>query len=81
MFCNGSPIAGPFPCAIKIVLAGYKDVWCIYQMSIDVEQLIKKISRPYQEIVEQELIPYKNKLHGPVDENEAYLDMLVANEY
>ncbi|HIH9555840.1 TPA: DUF6392 family protein, partial [Klebsiella pneumoniae] len=28
-----------------------------------------------------ELIPYKNKLHGPVDENEAYLDMLVANEY
>ncbi|MGN9997524.1 DUF6392 family protein, partial [Klebsiella pneumoniae] len=22
-----------------------------------------------------------NKLHGPVDENEAYLDMLVANEY
>ncbi|CAE6350041.1 hypothetical protein AI3042V1_1897, partial [Klebsiella pneumoniae] len=56
-------------------------VWCIYQMSIDVEQLIKKISRPYQEIVEQELIPYKNKLHGPVDENEAYLDMLVANEY
>ncbi|UUW74652.1 DUF6392 family protein [Klebsiella pneumoniae] len=42
-------------------------------MSIDVEQLIKKISRPYQEIVEQELIPYKNKLHGPVDENEAYL--------
>ncbi|HCI5223640.1 TPA: hypothetical protein NPM34_005572 [Klebsiella pneumoniae] len=50
-------------------------------MSIDVEQLIKKISRPYQEIVEQELIPYKNKLNGPVDENEAYLDMLVANEY
>ncbi len=46
-------------------------MWCIYQMSIDVEQLIKKISRPYQEIVEQELIPYKNKLHGPVDENEA----------
>ncbi|HHM0924826.1 TPA: DUF6392 family protein, partial [Klebsiella pneumoniae] len=28
-------------------------------MSIDVEQLIKKISRPYQEIVEQELILYK----------------------
>lgn len=50
-------------------------MWCIYQMSIDVEQLIKKISRPYQEIVEQELIPYKKKAHGPVDENEAYLDM------
>lgn len=44
-------------------------------MSIDVEQIIKKISRPYQEIVEQELIPYKNKLHGPVDENEVYLYM------
>ncbi|MHC7601271.1 DUF6392 family protein, partial [Klebsiella pneumoniae] len=44
-------------------------------MSIDVEQLIKKISRPYQEIVDQELIPYKKRPHGSVDENEAYLDM------
>ncbi|CAM6703195.1 hypothetical protein HV313_13445 [Klebsiella pneumoniae] len=50
-------------------------MWCIYQMSIDVEQLIKKISRPYQEIVDQELIPYKKRPHGSVDENEAYLDM------
>ena len=74
-------MTGPFSCSMKIVFSRCRDVWCIYQMSIDVEQLIKKISRPYQEIVEQELIPYKNKLHGPVDENEAYLDMLVANEY
>jgi hypothetical protein len=50
-------------------------------MSIDVEHLLRKLGKPYQDIVEQELIPYKNKLHGPVDENEAYLDMLVANEY
>ncbi len=50
-------------------------------MSIDVETLVKQLGKPYQDIYEQELIPYKNKLHGPVDENEAYLDMLVANEY
>ncbi|MBG1959899.1 hypothetical protein I4460_12845 [Klebsiella pneumoniae] len=74
-------MTGPFSCSMKIVFSRMSGRECIYQMSIDVEQLIKKISRPYQEIVEQELIPYKNKLHGPVDENEAYLDMLVANEY
>ncbi len=38
--------------------------------------LLRKLSRPYQEIVEQELThPYKEKPHGPVDENESYLDV------
>ena len=57
MFCNGSLIAGPFPCAMKIVLAGYKDVWCIYQMSIDVETLVKQLGKPNQDIYKQELVP------------------------
>ncbi|HHP8569468.1 TPA: DUF6392 family protein, partial [Klebsiella pneumoniae] len=37
---------------MKIVLAGYKDVWCIYQMSIDVETLVKQLGKPYQDIYE-----------------------------
>ncbi len=46
-------------CAMKIVLAGYKDVWCIYQMSIDVETLVKQLGKPYQDIYEQGLVPTK----------------------
>ncbi|MCU8668146.1 DUF6392 family protein, partial [Klebsiella pneumoniae] len=44
-------------------------------MKIDVETLIKHLGKPYQEIFEKGLIPYKTKPHGPIDEDEADLDM------
>lgn len=44
-------------------------------MSINVELLIKQLGKPYDDIFGQGLIPYKTKPHGPVDEDEADLDM------
>lgn len=44
-------------------------------MKIDVETLIKHLGKPYQEIFEKGLIPYKTKPHGPIDEDEVDLDM------
>ena len=44
-------------------------------MKIDVETLIKHLGKPYQEIFEKGLITYKTKPHGPIDEDEADLDM------
>ncbi|MGH4923045.1 DUF6392 family protein, partial [Klebsiella pneumoniae] len=46
---------------MKIVLAGYRDVWCIYQMSIDVETLVKQLGKEHQEIYDSGLIKYKTK--------------------
>ncbi len=34
-------------------------MWCIYQMSIDVETLVKQLGKPYQDIYEQGLVPTK----------------------
>ena len=34
-------------------------MWCIYQMSIDVETLVKQLGKPYQDIYEQGLVPYE----------------------
>ncbi|HHM0913988.1 TPA: DUF6392 family protein, partial [Klebsiella pneumoniae] len=36
-------------------------MWCIYQMSIDVETLVKQLGKPYQDIYEQGLVPYETK--------------------
>lgn len=44
-------------------------------MSIDVEKLIKQLGKPYLEIFEQGLIPYKTKPYGAVDDDEAILNM------
>jgi len=44
-------------------------------VNINVEALVKKLGRPYQEIYDDSLIPYKTKPYGPVDEDEAGLDM------
>lgn len=44
-------------------------------MSIDVEKLVKQLGKPYHEIYSYGLIPYKTKPYGPVDEDEAELDM------
>lgn len=60
---------------MKIVLAGYKDVWCIYKMSIDVETLVKQLGKPYQDIYEQGLIPYKTKPTITVSDDIFRLDM------
>ncbi|MEA4664434.1 DUF6392 family protein [Klebsiella pneumoniae] len=44
-------------------------------MIIDVEKLVKQLGKPYHEIYSHGLIPYKTKPHGPIDEDEADLDM------
>ncbi|HBT0359658.1 TPA: hypothetical protein MA039_001147 [Klebsiella pneumoniae] len=44
-------------------------------MNIDVEKLVKQLGKSYQEILEKGLIPYKTKLYGPIDEDEAEFDM------
>lgn len=44
-------------------------------MSIDVEKLVKQLGKPYQEIYDHDLIPYKTKPYGAVDDDEAILDM------
>ncbi|MEA4541073.1 DUF6392 family protein [Klebsiella pneumoniae] len=44
-------------------------------MNIDVEKLVKQLGKPYHEILEKGLIPYKTKHYGPIDEDEAEFDM------
>lgn len=44
-------------------------------MIIDVEKLVKQLGKPYHEIYSYGLIPYKTKPYGPIDEDEAELDM------
>lgn len=44
-------------------------------MKIDIEALVKHLGMPYQEIFDKRLIPYKTKPYGPIDEDEAALDM------
>ena len=44
-------------------------------MIIDVEKLVKQLGKPYHEIYSHGLIPYKTKPYGPIDEDEAELDM------
>lgn len=44
-------------------------------MKINSETLIKQLGKPYCEIFDLGLIPYKTKPHGPIDEDEAALDM------
>ena len=44
-------------------------------MKMNVEEIIKKIGRPYQEIFEQGLIPYKKSPRSPIGEDEATLDL------
>ena len=60
---------------MKIVLAGYKDVWCIYKMSIDVETLVKQLGKPYQDIYEQGLVPYETRPSVTVSDDIYRLDM------
>ncbi|PJR49850.1 hypothetical protein CWM58_13890 [Klebsiella sp. H-Nf2] len=43
-------------------------------MNIDVETLVKQLGKPYQEIFEKGLIPYKTKIYGAIDDT-ARLDM------
>ena len=50
-------------------------MWCIYQMSIDVETLVKQLGKPYQDIYDQGLIPYKTKPTGTVSDDIARLTM------
>ncbi len=44
-------------------------------MNIDVETLVKQLGKPYQEIFEKGLIPYKTKGYGAIDDDTARLDM------
>ncbi|PVZ79338.1 hypothetical protein C9426_34000 [Serratia sp. S1B] len=44
-------------------------------MKIDVETLIKQLGKPYDEIFEQGLIPYKTKPYGGIDDDIARLNM------
>lgn len=44
-------------------------------MTIDVETLVKQLGKPYQEIFEKGLIPYKTKPYGAIDDDTARLDM------
>ncbi len=50
-------------------------MWCIYQMNIDVETLVKQLGKPYQDIYEQGLIPYKTKPSVTVSDDIYRLDM------
>ncbi len=43
-------------------------------MNINVEELIKQLGKPYLNIFEKDLIPYKTKLYGAIDD-EAILKM------
>ncbi|MCX8990771.1 DUF6392 family protein [Citrobacter portucalensis] len=44
-------------------------------MTIDVETLVKQLGKPYQEIFDKGLIPYKTKPYGAIDDDTARLDM------
>ncbi|MFU2318791.1 DUF6392 family protein [Rahnella sp. PCH160] len=44
-------------------------------MNIDVEELVKKLGQPYQDIHDQGLIPYKTKPYGSVSDDVASLDL------
>lgn len=44
-------------------------------MKIDLELLTKELGNPYQNIFDKGLIPYKTAPYGPVDQDEADLDM------
>ncbi|EEC5263203.1 TPA: hypothetical protein O7X39_001413 [Salmonella enterica] len=44
-------------------------------MNINVETLVTQLGKPYQEIYSKGLIPYNTKPYGPLDEDEAELDM------
>ncbi|SLN90671.1 Uncharacterised protein [Klebsiella pneumoniae] len=50
-------------------------MWCIYQMSIDVETLVKQLGKPYQDIYEQGLVPYETKPSVTVSDDIYRLDM------
>ena len=50
-------------------------MWCIYQMSIDVETLVKQLGKPYQDIYEQGLVPYEIKPSVTVSDDIYRLDM------
>ncbi|HDK6220223.1 DUF6392 family protein [Klebsiella sp. GB_Kp056] len=44
-------------------------------MNIDVETLVKQLGKPYQDIYDQGLIPYKTKPTGTVSDDIARLNM------
>ncbi|WP_159282980.1 DUF6392 family protein [Rahnella variigena] len=44
-------------------------------MNIDVENLIKKLNKPYMVIYNKGLIPYKTEPYGSISDDEASLDM------
>lgn len=44
-------------------------------MNINVEELIKQLGKPYLNIIEKDLIPYKTKPYGAIDDDEAILKM------
>ncbi|MEQ0331465.1 DUF6392 family protein [Klebsiella sp. GB_Kp056] len=44
-------------------------------MNINVEALIEQLSKPYQDIVNKNLIPYKTKPYGSLSDKYANLDM------
>ncbi|EIY5467615.1 hypothetical protein MLE36_001097 [Klebsiella pneumoniae] len=50
-------------------------MWCIYQMSIDVETLVKQLGKPYQDIYEQGLVPDETKPSVTVSDDIYRLDM------
>nr|VXZ83409.1 Uncharacterised protein [Klebsiella pneumoniae] len=50
-------------------------MWCIYQMSIDVETLVKQLGKPYQDIYKQGLVPYETKPSVTVSDDIYRLDM------
>ncbi|MBZ6982174.1 hypothetical protein FMK22_28500 [Klebsiella pneumoniae] len=50
-------------------------MWCIYQMSIDVETLVKQLGKPYQDIYEQGLVPCETKPSVTVSDDIYRLDM------
>ena len=53
--------------------AGEKATW--WQMNIDIETLVKQLGKPYQDIYEQGLIPYKTKPTITVGDDIFRLDM------
>ena len=50
-------------------------MWCIYQMSIDVETLVKQLGKDHQEIYDSGLIKYKTKPTATAGYDTATLDM------
>ncbi|GKL00863.1 hypothetical protein NUKP76_38060 [Klebsiella variicola] len=47
----------------------------MWQMNIDIETLVKQLGKPYQDIYEQGLIPYKTKPTITVGDDIFRLDM------